>query len=153
MIFKKLLNQKSLQLVCLFFQIIFVIRKCFNNSLINTLSHWTKYHFLSQIHTLKIFKNMSMIQHRITDKFVWKASISKITNKDFSILHNRFCDYTLLFLLISIHYYYAKHFIDAVAFHTDIKHFTYALIIMKLTNAQSWLCKMCVALADIVLCV
>ena len=39
---------------------------------------------------------MSMIQHRITDKFVWKASISKITNKDFSILHNRFCDYTLL---------------------------------------------------------
>ena len=39
---------------------------------------------------------MSMIQHRITDKFVWKVSISKITNKDFSILHNRFCDYALL---------------------------------------------------------
>ena len=35
------------------------------------------------------------------------------------------------FLLISVHYYYAKNSIDAVAFHKTILHFTYALIIQK----------------------
>ena len=98
---------------------------------------------------MKILKNISMIQHRITDKFVWKASISKITNKDFSILHNRFCDYTLLIFnnFTSLLLYKTFHGCSGLSH----RHLTFHLCTYNnaLTNAQSWLLEICVALVDI----
>ena len=73
-----------------------------------------------------------------------RLTASKLILKILAFLHNRFCDYALLFLLISVHYYYAKNSMDAVAFHTTIytslmhlsykKHYTYQCTELTLWN-------------------